>query len=146
LAQDHRNDIFASTGAAAGIFLSRTGAIWFDPVAGAIVAVIMAKTGFDILREASSDLMDNVPSEELAREIYALLDDVTEVETIEDMHAHRFGPYLVVNMTVCIVGDLTVRAGDEIADRVESKLLAGIEMLRKVYVHYHPSRKIEDDR
>ncbi len=144
LAQDHRNDIFASTGAAAGIFLSRMGAIWFDPIAGAVVAVIMAKTGLDILREASSDLMDNVPSEELAREIYKLLDDVTEVEAIEDIHAHRFGPYLVVNLTICIDGDLTVWKGDEVADRVESNLLAGIEMLRKVYVHYHPSRKLEN--
>jgi cation diffusion facilitator family transporter len=144
LAQDHRNDIFASTGAAVGIYLSRLGAAWVDPVAGAVVAVIMAKTGFDILREASSDLMDNVPSEELAREIYEQLEDITEVEAIEDIHAHRFGPYLVVNLTICIDGDLAVWKGDEIADRVERKLLAGIEMLRKVYVHYHPSKKLED--
>ena len=139
LAQDHLNDIFASAGAAVGITLSKLGAPWVDPVAGAVVAVIMAKTGLDILREASSDLMDNVPSEELARAIYDLLEEVTEVEAIEDIHAHRFGPYLVVNLTICIDGDLTVRKGDEIADQVEEKLLKGIEMLRKVYVHYHPA-------
>ncbi|MCW5209027.1 cation transporter [Desulfobulbus sp. US1] len=144
LAQDHRNDIFASTGAAAGIFLSRMGAIWFDPIAGAVVAVIMAKTGLDILREASSDLMDNVPSEELADKIYELLAEVAMVKSIEDIHAHRFGPYLVVNLTIGIDGELTVRDGDEIADTVERKLLAGIEMLRKVYVHYHPSKKLEE--
>jgi cation diffusion facilitator family transporter len=142
LAQDHFNDIFASAGAALGILLSQLGAPWVDPVAGAVVAVIMAKTGFDILREASSDLMDNVPSKELAQEIYVLLEEVTEVEAIEDIHAHRFGPYLVVNLTICIDGNLTVWTGNEIADRVESKLLSGIEMLRKVYVHYHPSKKL----
>ncbi|MCI5207989.1 MAG: hypothetical protein D3910_04190, partial [Candidatus Electrothrix sp. ATG2] len=49
-------------------------------------------------------------------------------------------------LTVCIDGELTVRQGDEIADTVESKLLAGIEMLRKVYVHYHPSWKLERER
>jgi divalent metal cation (Fe/Co/Zn/Cd) transporter len=103
----------------------------------------MAKTGLDILREASSDLMDNVPSEELARKIYEQIDEITEVEAIENIHAHRFGPYLVVNMTICINGDLTVREGDKIADRVESKLLAGIEMLRKVYVHYHPAQQLD---
>ncbi len=138
LARDHFNDIFASAGAAIGIRLSQLGAPWVDPVAGAVVAMIMAKTGLDILREASSDLMDNVPSEELAREIYKLLEDVTEIEGIEDIHAHRFGPYLVVNVTICIDGNLTVCTGNEIADRVEGTLLAEIEMLRKVYVHYHP--------
>ncbi|MCI5223264.1 MAG: cation diffusion facilitator family transporter [Candidatus Electrothrix sp. AR4] len=139
LAQDHRNDIFSSTGAAVGILLSRLGATWVDPVAGAVVAVIMAKTGFDILREASSDLMDNVPSEEIAQEIYQLLDDMTEVKSIEDIHAHRFGPYLVVNLTIGIDGELSVTVGDEIAHSVESKLISGIEMLCKVYVHYHPA-------
>ena len=146
LAKDHLNDIFASTGAALGIFLSELGAPWVDPVAGAVVAVIMTKTGLDILREASSDLMDNVPSEELAEKMYALLADVSEIEAIEDIHAHRFGPYLVVNLTICIDGELTVRKGNRIADRVESRLLNGIEMLRKVYVHYHPVRNPDGGR
>ena len=139
LAKDHRNDIFASTGAAAGIFFSMMGIAWLDPVAGALVAVIVAKTGLDILREASSDLMDNVPSKAVTRHIHALLEGVGAIEAIEDIHAHRFGPYLVVNLTICIDGRLTVTEGNEIADTVEQTLLSGIEMLRKVYVHYHPA-------
>lgn len=140
LAQDHRNDIVASTGAAAGILLSMLSITWADPVAGAIVAIVVAKTGLDILREASSDLMDNVPSKAIARRIHELLEDIEGVKSIEEIHAHRFGPYLVVNLTIGINGDLSVRIGDEIADTVEKELLSGIEMLRKVYVHYHPAQ------
>jgi len=33
LAYDHRNDIFAAAGAGLGIFLSRAGYPWFDPLA-----------------------------------------------------------------------------------------------------------------
>lgn len=139
LARDHRNDIFASAGAATGILLNLQGVVWVDPLAGAIVALIVAKTGLDILREASSDLMDNVPSDEISGRIHELLDDMAEIETIEDIHAHRFGPYLVVNLTIGIDGGLTVHQGDAIADSVEKNLLEGIEMLRKVYVHYHPA-------
>jgi cation diffusion facilitator family transporter len=139
LARDHRNDIFASTGAAVGISFSLMGIAWVDPVAGAVVAVIVAKTGLDILREASSDLMDNVPSKAVADQIHDLLHGVGAIEAIDDIHAHRFGPYLVVNLTICIDGNLTVRQGNEIADTVEQTLLSGIEMLRKVYVHYHPA-------
>ena len=140
LARDHRNDIFASMGAFIGILLNMLGFAWGDPVAGAVVAVIVAKTGMDILREASSDLMDNVPSKEIADRIHELLDDVGEVKSIEDIHAHRFGPYLVVNLTIGIDGDLSVKDGDKIADTVENTLISGLEMLRKVYVHYHPVR------
>lgn len=138
LARDHRNDIFASAGAAIGILLNLLGIAWVDPLAGAVVALIVAKTGMDILREASSDLMDNVPSQEIAGRIHELLDDVGAVKSIEDIHAHRFGPYLVVNLTIGIDGDLTVTEGDKIADTVEETLTSGLEMLRKVYVHYHP--------
>ena len=58
------------------------------------MAVVVAKTGLDILREASSDLMDNVPSEEIAYKIHEFLDGMAAVKSIEDIHAHRFGPYL----------------------------------------------------
>lgn len=138
LARDHRNDIFASMGAAIGIILNMLGIAWGDPLAGAVVALIVAKTGLDILREASSDLMDNVPSKEIASRIHELLDGVEEIKSIEDIHAHRFGPYLVLNLTIGIDGDLSVKDGDKIADTVEIKLISSLEMLRKVYVHYHP--------
>ncbi len=139
LARDHRNDIFASAGATIGILLNMLGIAWGDPLAGAVVALIVAKTGLDILRESSSDLMDKVPSKETADRIYEILNDVKEIQSIEDIHAHRFGPYLVVNLTIGIDGDLSVKEGDKIADTVENKLIAGLAMLRKVYVHYHPA-------
>lgn len=138
LARDHRNDIFASIGAVIGIVLNMLGFAWGDPVAGAVVAVIVAKTGLDILREASSDLMDNVPSKKIAAQIHELLNSVEEIKSIEEIHAHRFGPYLVVNLTIGIDGDLSVKDGDKIADKAERMLISGLEMLRKVYVHYHP--------
>ncbi|MBN1998282.1 cation diffusion facilitator family transporter, partial [candidate division KSB1 bacterium] len=134
MAKDHRNDIFASIGAAAGILFSLLGAAWIDPVAGALVSIIIAKTGFDILREASSDLMDNVPSEEIAGKTKEILDQITAVKSLEAVHAHRFGPYLVVNLTIGIDGKLSVAAGDKIADKVEKELICGIDLVRKVYV------------
>jgi cation diffusion facilitator family transporter len=141
LARDHRNDIFSSLGAAAGIIGSMTGLAWPDPVAGALVAIIVAKTGFDILREASFELMDNVPGDELASRIRALCADLAGVRAVEEIHAHRFGPYLVVNLTIGVDGNLSIDEGHRIANQVERILLSEIDMLRKVYVHYHPAHE-----
>jgi len=138
IARDHRNDIFASLGAAIGILLSMLGTIWADPVAGAIVAIIVAKTGFDILREATDDLMDDVPDKELSEQIRATLLDDASIRRIDEIHAHRFGPYLVANITICIDGSLSVARADLIATTAEKKLLERIDMLRKVYIHTHP--------
>lgn len=141
LARDHRNDIFASSGVCLGIFFGLTGFRWLDPLAGAAVAVLVTKTGVDILRESAAELMDTVPSKELDVEIRALLAGFPGVDTVEHIHAHRFGPYFVVNITIGINGSLNVYEGDRIADRVEGYLLNHIEMLRKIYVHYHPVNK-----
>ncbi len=138
LAHDHKNDVFASLAAAIGIFFGRMGYVWIDPFAGAIVSLIILHTGIEILRSATADLMDTVPGKTLAKHIETLLTALEEVKEVEEVHAHRFGPYLVVNITIGIDGTLTVAQGDRIASQVESVLLDEIELMRRVYVHYHP--------
>jgi cation diffusion facilitator family transporter len=139
LAYDHRNDIFAASAAAVGIFLGRMGYFWVDPLAGAVVAVVILMTGIAILRESSDDLMDTVPGRELQEQIQKVVKNVHGVQAIEEIHAHRFGPYLVVNITIGIDGALSVAEGDRIATQVEQTLCSRIDLLQRVHVHYHPS-------
>lgn len=139
LAYDHRNDILSASGAALGIFLGRRGYYWVDPAAGALVALVILRTGIEVLRESSAELMDAVPGRALARHITGLLDGVEGVRTVEEIHAHRFGPYLVVNVTVGVDGSLSVADGDAIATTVERTLYENVDFLRRAYVHYHPA-------
>jgi len=139
LGYDHRNDMFSAAGAAIGIFLGRQGYPWVDPLAGALVALVVLRTGIEILRQSSANLMDTVPGRSLARQITELLSTISGVEEIEEIHAHRFGPYLVINVTIGVEGSLSVAAGDEIASQVERTLCRHIEFLRRVHVHYHPA-------
>lgn len=139
LASDHRNDIFASTGAGIGIFFGILGYKIFDPLAGAIVAVIVVKTGVEILRESANELMDSVPSKKIDLQIRNLIKTINGVKTIESVHAHRFGPYYIANITIGIDGKQTVDKGNEIADHIEEYLYDKIDMLKKVYIHYHPA-------
>jgi cation diffusion facilitator family transporter len=144
LAYDHRNDIFSASGAAIGIFLGRMGLPWVDPLAGALVALLVLRTGVEILRQSSAELMDAVPSEALADQIVELLAEIPDVECVEEIHAHRFGPYVVVNVTIGVDGSMTVQRGDDIATQVERLLEERIDLLRRVYVHYHPVRSVDE--
>jgi cation diffusion facilitator family transporter len=138
MAYDHRNDIFSASAATIGIFLGQRGYPWVDPLAGGLVALVILRTGIEILRESSIDLMDTVPSAQLEQQITRLLKDVPGVVHVEEIQAHRFGPYLVVNLTIGVDGALSVAQGDAIASRVEEKLYRNINLLRRVHVHYHP--------
>ncbi len=141
LAFDHRNDIFSAAAASTGIYLGRLGYPGVDPLAGAVVSVLILYTGIQIIRESTSNLMDTVAGKGLAESIYLLLGEIPGVKQIEEVQAHRFGIYLVINVTIGLEGSLTVAAGDEIASRVEKKLLDKIEFLRRVHVHYHPAKE-----
>lgn len=139
LAYDHRNDIFSASAASIGIFFGQHGLPWGDPLAGALVALLILRTGVYILRESSVELMDAVPSKELAQQIANLVQNVHGVQQLEEVQAHRFGPHLVVNLTIGINGSLTVRQGDYIATEVESLLYESIPNIRHIHVHYHPA-------
>jgi len=138
LAHDHRNDAFAAAAAGMGIFLGRTGHPWVDPAAGAVVALFILYTGISILRESSADLMGSQPGQQLARDIERWLAAVPGVRQVQEVRAHSFGPWLVLNVTIAVDGTISVAAGDSIADQVEDALHERIEFLRDVHVHYHP--------
>ena len=141
LAFDHRNDVFSALAASLGILLARLGYHWVDPLAGALVALLILRTGISILRQSSDDLMDSVPGHSLDNQIRSILEYVPEIHRVEEIRAHRFGPYFVINLTIGIDGTLDVFTGDANATRVEQLLTQRIEMVRRVYVHYHPAGK-----
>ncbi len=139
LAYDHRNDIFSAGAASLGIFFGQHGLPWLDPLAGALVALLILRTGIFILRESSVELMDAVPSRELAEQIADHLKQVEGVIQLEELQAHRFGPHLVINMTIGIDGFLTVSEGDAIATYVEQLICQNVPNVLRVHVHYHPA-------
>jgi len=138
LAYDHRNDILAASAAAVGIFLGRAGLPWVDPLAGALVSLVIFRTGVQIVRGSSGELMDVAPSGTLLQEVRAAVAEVPDVRQMEDLTTHRFGPYLVLNLTIGVDGSLSVAEGDRIASQVEHRLYERIEFVKRVNIHYHP--------
>lgn len=138
LAYDHRNDIFAATAATIGITLGRAGYAWVDPLAAALVALVIFRTGVQIVRESASDLMDTLPETEFGEQVAEILSSIPGIIKLEDILVHRFGPYLVMNLTIDVDGSITVAEGDRIASLAEQELRSKIDFLQTVHIHYHP--------
>jgi len=145
LAYDHRNDLFSASAASIGIFLGQRGLPWVDPLAGALVAVLILRTGIFVLRESSTDLMGTVPTRELAERISLLLKNIQGVKQLEELQAHRFGPHIVINVTIGIDGTLSVYEGDLISCCVEETLTREILHVGRVHVHYHPAEQSREN-
>ncbi len=138
LAADHRNDILSAGAASVGILLGRLGYPWVDPFAGAIVALFVLRTGIGIVRDTTADLMDTTLKRGVRKEIEEIARSVVGVREIDEIRAHRFGPFLVLNLTIAVDGLLSVDAGDDIATAVENAVTDRMNLVREVHVHYHP--------
>lgn len=138
LTYDNRNDILSAGAAAIGIYLGRQGLPWFDPLVGALVALLIFRTGVEVLRESSNELMDAVPNQALANQVTTLMERIAEVKSVEELHAHRFGPYIVINLTIGVEGEMSVAAGDCVSTEAENLIYDNMDLVRRVYVHYHP--------
>ncbi len=138
LAADHRNDIFSALAATIGIIFGQIGYLWVDPLAGGLVSIIILITGIEIIKDSAADLMNTLPGKELTEEINKAMEKIPEVKDIEEVSGHRFGLYMVINITVGVSPHLTVAEGDAIATRVEHILMEDIDYMRRVFVHYHP--------
>lgn len=145
LAADHRNDIFSALAATIGIIFGRMGFLWVDPLAGGVVSIIICITGVEIIRESAADLMNTLPGKKLTEEIRGKLEELDEVLDVEEIHGHRFGLYIVANITIGVSPDLTVSEGDRIATRVETLLVEEIDSMRRVFVHYHPVQTVREE-
>ncbi len=140
IAYDHRNDIFSASAASIGIFLGKLGFFWVDPLAGAFVALIILKTGIKILRDSAEELMSTNPDKKSFKKIKDVILNVNGVQDIEEVNIHRYGPFMVINLTINVDGSLTVSQGDKIANEVENELYKIFDFLRKVNIHYHPKK------
>ena len=138
LAQDHRNDIFSALAVVIGVSFSLLGFRWVDPLAGALVAIFIFRTGYEILRDSTDDLMDTLPGKALTKQIAELVMQVPGVHGVDNIKAHRFGRYLVINLSIHVDGNISVDAGDAISDEVEDILQEKVDFVSDVHVHFHP--------
>lgn len=144
LMDDHINDLMASGTVLISLILAFyfTNLIWIDPIASCLVAIFIFKTGFEIVIESSSDLMDALPDSDFAKRIREIVLTHSEVHGINHLGVHKYGPSFVLNLTIEVDSHLTVLEGDQICDEIEADLIAEFpDSLKKVNIHYHPPKR-----
>jgi len=138
IASDHPQRYLRRRGRRIGIFVARHGYPWFDPLAGAVVALVILRTGLQILRESSGDLMDTVAlggAQEKGRGLCGR--NIRSVGRRGNAGA-PLRPVFRHQSDHRVDGSVTVAEGDAISALLESVLHQDIDLLQRVHVHYHP--------
>jgi cation diffusion facilitator family transporter len=137
-AANHRADVLSSLAAAVGILGALLGRPVLDSVAALVIAFMILKMGWDLVRENVLTLMDTMPEPELLESIREVTLGVSGTQAVSELRVRQRGSYYLVDVSITVDPQHTVEAGHAIAHDVEEALVAKIPSLTKVFVHVEP--------
>ena len=133
-------DVYTSFGVAFGLLLVKlTGWEYFDPIAAIAVAVLIIRTGYDLVLQSTRVLLDEtLPDdelEEIRRCVREHRGDI--ISGYHKLRARRAGSRRHVDLHVVVDADLTVIEAHDIAEHIEDDIRACLPNT-DVLVHVEP--------
>ena len=134
-------DVWTSVGVIIGVLLvALTGWQRLDPVIAALVAVNILVTGYRLVSQSVTSLLDAaLPAQDVAQ-VNATLDRLRTAEVdFADLRTRESGRHRFVTLTVLVPGTWTVDRGHALADDVESAIRQTLPETT-VQTHLEPRR------
>jgi cation diffusion facilitator family transporter len=143
-AQHHWSDAVTSAAVFVGIAIAIMGGKGYetaDDWAALFACVIIAFNGVGMAGKALGDVMDTAAPARFEHEVRTLALGVPGVRALDKVRVRKSGPSHLVDIQVRVDGDLTVRAGHDIAHAVKDALIASApHAITDVSVHVEPMK------
>lgn len=135
-------DVLTSAGVAVGVLLAFATGFWMlDPIMAALVAVNILWSGWRVVKESLSGLMDEaVPDRTLGRIREVISVEATGAVEAHDLRTRHAGSAIFVEFHLVVPGEMSVFEAHEICDRVEAALARAVPDVR-VTIHVEPEHK-----
>src|ERR687890_1277249 len=130
-----RTDVFITLGVLGGLALARAGLAWADPALALIVAVLVGRAGYQILRRAIPSLVDERAFDQTT--IQREAEGVEGVVSAYSIRSRRAGDHQFAELTISVDASANVASAHRIADQVEDRLRDTLQ-LDEVTVHVEP--------
>jgi cation diffusion facilitator family transporter len=141
-AMHHWSDAVTSAAAFVGIMIALIGGVGWeaaDDWAALLACVIIATNGALMVMKALGDVMDTAVPTRFENEVRALALAVAGVRALDKVRMRKSGLSYLVDIQVRVDGELSVRAGHDIAHAVKDALLASTHhRISDVTVHVEP--------
>ncbi|MYL66862.1 cation diffusion facilitator family transporter [Halorubrum distributum] len=138
LAVDCLNDIYTTIAALVGVFGVFLDVPILDPIAGALVSVLVVSQGIEIGRENVTYLVGAAPPPGDRERVVAALRENPAVEGVHDLTVFYDGTDLEVEVHVEVDGEMTLREAHDVETALVTNLRA-LEDVGDVHVHLDPS-------
>lgn len=130
-----RTDVFITVAVLVGLVLSRLGIWWADPVLAILVAGMVGRAGYSIVRRAMPSLVDQRAYD--AQTIRREAELVPGVHAAYSIRSRGAANTLFAELTIAVDGRSDVTSAHGIADAVEDRLRQALHFAQ-VVVHVEP--------
>ncbi len=134
-----KTDIFITFGIIFAIFGIKSGFYIVDSIAGLIIGVLIAKEAFSLIKESTDVLIDKAIIE--SSNIEKLLNSCEGVQSCQNIRTRGTGGQIFVDLTIKVDPSITVKAGHEIAEKVEEIIKKEFPDVLDVVVHVEPGNE-----
>jgi cation diffusion facilitator family transporter len=136
-----RSDAISSIVVIIGVAGAMMGHAYLDSVAAIAVAAMIAKIGFDLVRDSSRELIDTALEPDVTDTIRKEVLSVDGVRALHMLRSRRSGSDALVDLHLQVDPRISVSEGHQIGDTVRRHLLEHVDEVTDVTVHIDP----EDD-
>lgn len=135
---DHRNDMFLTTGTTIAIILSKHNIYFIDGVIGIIISIWIFITGLKIFIESFRVLMDESLDSKTKQKIIKEVLNNKEVKEIENIYTIPTGYKYVIVLIINIDGNKTTFESHDIIDKIEKNIEKKFKKIDRVLIHINP--------
>jgi len=137
----HRSDAISSFVVLIGVGLEMAGFQYFDSIAALIVGFMVVKIGFDLVLDASKELVDTALDATTVEQIRQVILGVQGVTALHFLRTRKMGEKSLVDVHILVNPLISVSEGHLISETVRLALTDAMESIGEVMVHIDP----EDD-
>lgn len=130
-----RTDALSSIVVFIGIAGAMSGATWLDAAAAVIVAVMIAKVGWDLSWDSIKELVDTALSPEETLELREFIKETPGIRNVHDLRSRHMGPDVILDVHLQVRSSISVSEGHQIGLIVTQRLKDKYEHIRDVTFH-----------
>lgn len=142
------SDFWTTIGIAMGLLAVKlTGLKWFDPVMAGIVGLLLARTGFKLVKESSQALLDMEDPNALGKVLEAMNRVRTwDIIAVHEMRSFRSGRFTHVDVHIVVPEYYPVRLAHDLCEDFGKKALEDGRIEGEVHTHVDPCGRLYCDR
>ena len=134
----HRSDAFSSIAGFVGILGAMLGVYVLEGIATVLIALLIVKVSYDIVKVVIRQLTDHATPEELVSKIYKTINEDGDVKNIDLLKTRISGSIIYVEAEIAVDSALNIIEAHAIAQRVHDKIEETFEEVKHIVIHVNP--------